>query len=164
MPGLDDVAFARAVVANQSASACIDPKRVFSAGFSNGAMMSEILACEAFDLVRAVASIAGVVEYRPGNGEGIAECDAKNANSSKNVPVLAIHGTADIVGLSRGALLGRGKAGSVGECGFEWWRGTDAAAPRANDKTTTRATAPLPSQPRTLPVQCPGTATRSLAS
>lgn len=38
MPGLDDVAFARAVVANLSAATCIDTKRVFSAGFSNGAV------------------------------------------------------------------------------------------------------------------------------
>ena len=40
---------------------------------------------------------AGVVEYRPGNAEGITICDAKNANSTRHVPVLGIHGTADAV-------------------------------------------------------------------
>lgn len=56
---VDDVAFARAVVAAIQARYSIDARRVFAAGMSNGGMMSHRLACEAADLFRAVASVAG---------------------------------------------------------------------------------------------------------
>jgi polyhydroxybutyrate depolymerase len=57
--GVDDVAFARAVVANIQARLNIDPARVFATGMSNGGMMAHRLACEAPDVFRAVASVAG---------------------------------------------------------------------------------------------------------
>ena len=49
---LDDVAFARALVAWAQSAACVDPSRVFAAGFSNGNFFSYRLACETSDLVR----------------------------------------------------------------------------------------------------------------
>jgi polyhydroxybutyrate depolymerase len=52
---VDDVAFARALVAQVSATACIDPKRVYAAGFSMGGGMAHVLACRAADLFAAVA-------------------------------------------------------------------------------------------------------------
>jgi len=52
---VDDVAFARAVVAQVSATACIDPKRVYAAGFSMGGGMAHYLACHAADVFAAVA-------------------------------------------------------------------------------------------------------------
>jgi polyhydroxybutyrate depolymerase len=51
----DDVAFARAVVAQVSARACIDPRRVYAAGFSMGGGMAQHLACHAADVFAAVA-------------------------------------------------------------------------------------------------------------
>ncbi|PKO48906.1 MAG: poly(3-hydroxybutyrate) depolymerase [Betaproteobacteria bacterium HGW-Betaproteobacteria-4] len=56
---VDDVGFARAVVAAVRAQLPIDPERIFATGMSNGGMMSHRLACEAGDLFRAVASVAG---------------------------------------------------------------------------------------------------------
>lgn len=57
--GVDDVAFARAVVAAIKGRYSIDASRVFATGMSNGGMMSHRLACEAADVFRAVASVAG---------------------------------------------------------------------------------------------------------
>lgn len=57
--GSDDVAFARAVVAEVQARFMVDEQRIFATGMSNGAMMSHRLACDAADLFRAVAAVAG---------------------------------------------------------------------------------------------------------
>ena len=104
---LDDVALARELVGNLSAKLCIDPARVYTTGFSNGAMMSQILACKAWDLFAAAGSVAGVVELAPGNEEGLALCNASYAPSPKTTRVLDVHGTADpTVPMGGDALLG----------------------------------------------------------
>jgi polyhydroxybutyrate depolymerase len=56
---VDDVGFVRAVVARVKALAAIDDARVFATGMSNGGMLAHRLACEAPDVFRAVASVAG---------------------------------------------------------------------------------------------------------
>jgi len=56
---VDDVAFARAVVTAIQAKYSIDAARVFATGMSNGGMLSHRLACEAADVFRAIASVAG---------------------------------------------------------------------------------------------------------
>ena len=55
---VDDVAFARALVAEIETLACIAPKRVYSVGYSMGGGMSLLLACRAADLFAAVAPAA----------------------------------------------------------------------------------------------------------
>ncbi len=82
--GVDDVAFARAVVQDTSSRACVDTRRVYATGMANGAMLTHRLACEASDLVAAVAPIAG--------GLFLQDC-----RPSRPVSVLAINGTADEV-------------------------------------------------------------------
>lgn len=57
--GSDDVGFARAVVEALKTRYRIDAGRVFATGMSNGGMLSHRLACEAADVFRAVASVAG---------------------------------------------------------------------------------------------------------
>ncbi|MDC8785213.1 extracellular catalytic domain type 1 short-chain-length polyhydroxyalkanoate depolymerase [Roseateles koreensis] len=56
---IDDVGFLRAVVAAVSARLNIDREQVFAVGMSNGGMMAHRLACDAADVFRAVASVAG---------------------------------------------------------------------------------------------------------
>jgi polyhydroxybutyrate depolymerase len=56
---LDDVSFIRAVIARVATQVSIDRARVFATGMSNGALMSYRLACEAPDLIRAIAPVAG---------------------------------------------------------------------------------------------------------
>lgn len=55
---VDDLGFARAVVADIQRRACVDPKRVYADGYSMGGGMSYYLACNAADLFAAVAPSA----------------------------------------------------------------------------------------------------------
>lgn len=86
----DDVGFVRAVVADVQSRVKIDPARVFATGMSNGGMMAYRLACEAADMFRAVASVAGT--------EAVQECRPSHA-----VPVLHIHARNDTHVLFNGA-------------------------------------------------------------
>ena len=78
----DDVAFLADVIDDVSAEVCIDPDRVHVDGFSNGAFLASLVACELSDRVASVAAVAGLLVP-----DGCAP--------SRPVPVLAIHGTED---------------------------------------------------------------------
>jgi len=80
--GVDDVAFARAIIDLVALEACIDRRRVYSTGFSNGGFLSHRLGCEAADVFAAVASVGGTF--------GIDRCAPSRA-----VSVLHIHGKID---------------------------------------------------------------------
>ncbi len=54
---IDDVAFTKAIVATLAKEACIDPKRVYATGCSNGGGMAFKLACDAADVIAAVAPV-----------------------------------------------------------------------------------------------------------
>jgi polyhydroxybutyrate depolymerase len=56
---VDDVGFIRQVVANIGAQMNIDRKRVYATGMSNGGLMAYRLACEAADVFKAIAPVAG---------------------------------------------------------------------------------------------------------
>ncbi|MFG6416073.1 alpha/beta hydrolase family esterase [Roseateles sp. DC23W] len=80
--GSDDVSFARAVVAAIQARYRTDPARVFATGMSNGGMLVHRLACEAADVFRAVAAVAGT--------DATANC-----TPSRPIAVLHIHARDD---------------------------------------------------------------------
>lgn len=80
--GSDDVGFLRAVVADVQSRLPIDPQRIFATGMSNGGMMSYRLACEASDVFRAVAAVAGT--------DGTLDC-----RPDRPVPVFHIHARDD---------------------------------------------------------------------
>jgi polyhydroxybutyrate depolymerase len=77
----DDVGFLTSVVADVQSHACIDPKRVYATGISNGAMMAQKLGCDEADVFAAVGGIAGP------NGGG--------CNPSRAISVVYMHGTED---------------------------------------------------------------------
>jgi len=56
--GVDDLGFAREVVADIQRRACVDPKRIYADGYSMGGGMSYYLACNAADIFAAVAPSA----------------------------------------------------------------------------------------------------------
>lgn len=56
---IDDVGFIRRVVADVSRRIDVDARRVYATGMSNGGMMAYRLACEASDVFRAIAPVAG---------------------------------------------------------------------------------------------------------
>jgi polyhydroxybutyrate depolymerase len=56
---IDDSGFIRAVVTKTAQDGCIDLKRVYATGLSNGGIMSQWLACDAADMFAAVAPVSG---------------------------------------------------------------------------------------------------------
>jgi len=79
---VDDVGFVSALLDHLEASLCIDRRRIFASGMSNGAIMSHRLGCELADRIAAIAPVAGT--------NMTASC-----TPSRPLPVLQIHGTAD---------------------------------------------------------------------
>ena len=78
---VDDVGFIRQVVANVEGQLSIDRTRVYATGMSNGGMMAYRLACEASDVFRAVAPVAGTdntVDCHPARPVSIAHFHARD--------------------------------------------------------------------------------------
>jgi polyhydroxybutyrate depolymerase len=84
---VDDVGFVRAIIATLGTNLGISSDDVFATGLSNGGEMSYMLACQATDLFRAVASVAGVM-FRS---------FADTCEPSRGISVLELHGTEDTV-------------------------------------------------------------------
>jgi polyhydroxybutyrate depolymerase len=82
--GIDDVAFARAVLADVATVVLIDQRRIFATGFSNGGKLVYRLACQLSDRVAAVAVVAAAISLTPGQCRPV-----------RPVSVLHVHGTAD---------------------------------------------------------------------
>jgi len=88
----DDVAFTLAVLDRFEASMCVDTRREYSAGMSDGGGMTSLLACRASDRFAAFGPVA-VVFYDP-------QCA-----TARSVPIAAFQGTADpIVPFNGGAV------------------------------------------------------------
>jgi polyhydroxybutyrate depolymerase len=83
----DDVGFLSALIDALAAEVGIDRKRVYAAGFSNGASMVYRLACERPELVAAVAPISG------DTSAPVASACPRGAP----VAIIAMHGTEDPV-------------------------------------------------------------------
>lgn len=77
-----DVAFLGALLDTAERALCVDTRRVFVTGYSNGAFMTSALACKYADRIAAAAPVAGI--------RSISGC-----KPAQPVPVIAFHGTAD---------------------------------------------------------------------
>jgi polyhydroxybutyrate depolymerase len=81
---VDDVAFVNAILDGLSADFCVDQKRVYATGMSNGGFFSHRLGCELAERIAAIAPVAG--------GVVLLAC-----NPTRPVPVMHFHGTADTI-------------------------------------------------------------------
>ena len=81
---IDDVRYLRELIREIESELCVDRARIYATGMSNGAIMSYRLACEASDVIAAIAPVAGV--------EAVPECKPK-----RPVPILAFNGTSDLL-------------------------------------------------------------------
>lgn len=79
---VDDTGFVRALIEKIKKEYSVDSARIYAAGFSNGALLSYRLACNASDIFAAVAPVSGSLEP---------ECSPKHP-----VAVIAFNGTADL--------------------------------------------------------------------
>jgi polyhydroxybutyrate depolymerase len=82
-PERDDLGFARALVGEVTSKACIDEKRIYTMGMSNGGFMSHALACTAADLFAAAESVAG-------------QMPVANCQPSRAMSIIEFHGTEDM--------------------------------------------------------------------
>lgn len=90
----DDVAYVSDVIDHVAARVCTDLARVYAAGFSGGGRMASLLACRLNTRIAAVAPMAGL--RWPGPCKG------------RPVPVLSLHGLADVQNPYAGHAAGRG--------------------------------------------------------
>jgi poly(3-hydroxybutyrate) depolymerase len=77
-----DLAFFDAMVSEVSAAYCVDPSRIFAAGHSYGAYMTNVVGCQRGDVVRAIAAVSG---------------GALGGTCRRPLPVWLAHGDADQV-------------------------------------------------------------------
>ena len=116
----DDVAYLRTALDRLQASACVDARRIYITGDSNGGGMTARAACELADRLAAAAPVAGGYSTLP------------VCRPTRPLPVLEIHGTGDQVVPYRGK--GPQGAGSVaGWLGM--WRRIDRCHGRARRGT-----------------------------
>ena len=80
----NDVSFIEKLVGSLEQKYCIDKHRVYATGFSGGARMASQLGCDASTVFAAVAPVSGLRLPTP-------------CPSTRAVPVVAFHGTADPV-------------------------------------------------------------------
>jgi polyhydroxybutyrate depolymerase len=114
---VDDVAFLVSLADKLQADYGIDPGHVFVTGMSNGAFMTNRLACDRADVFAAIAPVAGTL------GMGVA------CNPARPVSVWEAHGSADpLVPFNGGNVRGRGGVSHVisVDSMVDRWRSIDA--------------------------------------
>jgi polyhydroxybutyrate depolymerase len=79
-----DVQFVSDLLDALEAKYCVDPKRIYSTGFSNGGMFSNRLGCELTSRIAAIAPVAGP--------RAVDTC-----NPTRFLPVIEFHGTNDLI-------------------------------------------------------------------
>lgn len=84
--GIDDIAYTNTVLDSLERAFCVDPRRIYVTGFSNGGGMVGFLACRLANRIAAFAPVSGNF-YEPPDG-----CDP-----ARPVPILDFHGSADTV-------------------------------------------------------------------
>ena len=114
---VDDVSFTRAMITSIGGEYCVDAKRTFSAGFSNGGFFSYFLACELSDKIAAVAPVSGGLRI-----------DAAACKPTRPVPVFHVHGTNDLLVPYDGGGLGNAKPVSASIDAFKTLNGCAAGA------------------------------------
>ncbi|HEV6953438.1 MAG TPA: poly(3-hydroxybutyrate) depolymerase [Promicromonospora sp.] len=130
-PGVDDVAYTTDLLDTLEDELCVDTRRVYATGKSNGAGFTGILACELSDRITAIAPVAAALY-----GTGHPTCEPE-----RPVPVIEFHGTADAT-IPYGGDTDRGLPAIVDWVGG--WVERDDCLPRprveqtAHDVTTTR--------------------------
>ena len=90
---VDDVGFVAAMLASLEGELCVDAKRVFATGFSNGAMLAHRLACQLSDRIAAIAAVSGGMGNR--NLDVTPVQTLFPCSPGRPVSVLHIHGTQD---------------------------------------------------------------------
>lgn len=84
---IDDVGFIRAVRDEVVAELCVDEKRVYSTGISNGGYLTHRIACDDTDLVAAIGPVVSNIGWN----------DLNRCQPSRPIPVTMISGGSDSI-------------------------------------------------------------------
>ncbi len=147
--GVDDVAFANAVVADVGTVVAVRGSAVLATGFSNGGKMAYRLGCDRADRFAAIAPVSAGLSVPP---------DA--CRPSRSVPLLAFHGTEDPFAPysgGRGSIEAAGVQRSAPESVSVW------AALNGCTSEAKTSSGPV-SVTRTIYVGCPSGATVTLVT
>lgn len=116
-----DLAFFDALTADLVQRGCVDPKRIFATGFSNGGFFSNLLACRRHQRLAGAAPVSG--------GGPFEVCDGQ-------VPIIIHHGTEDSV-----------VSYEMAKRSFEFWQQKNACssveAPTAGCRAASDCTKPV---------------------
>jgi poly(3-hydroxybutyrate) depolymerase len=82
-----DLAFADAMLAKLEAELCIDKNRIFSAGFSAGAMMTVTLGCARGDVFRGIAVMSGSTQLGCASGTHAVAYWGSHGDADTTVPI-----------------------------------------------------------------------------
>jgi polyhydroxybutyrate depolymerase len=99
---VDDAGFTVAILDVLDRALCVDRRRVYATGLSNGGHMAYRLACEHAEVFAAVSSVAGVVAQWP-------------CRPTRPIPILHFHGTDDAVVRYALGIDGRGAERTVAD-------------------------------------------------
>jgi len=121
--GIDDVGFITTLIADVSTAHPVDAERIFVAGFSNGGMLANRLACEVGGIVAGIAVVGGALN--------VERCEAPTTTS-----VLLVHGTADATVPYAGGATNERTAARFGswinasvQDAVDYWAGRDDCLP-----------------------------------
>ena len=118
--GVDDVDFAKAVIADIARMHTIDRARLFATGLSNGGILTHRLACEAADTFAAIAPVIAA----------ITNTVAASCRPSAPIAVFGIQGDADPSVRFEGAAVGTAGVRLLGSrASQELWRSLNGCAP-----------------------------------
>lgn len=123
--GVDDVAFVAALLDEAGRRLCLDERRIFATGMSNGGFLSHRLGCELADRIAAIAPVAGV--------NGLDRCTPPRA-----VPVLHFHGTSDLLVAYNGGGLSGFRSVAASTSGWVERNGCDATPQVTFDREDTQ--------------------------
>ena len=84
---IDDIKYFNELLNDVEKKYKVDKNMIYATGLSNGAVMSQRLACQMADRIVAIAPVSGVNQYST----------VENCNPSKPVAVVEFHGTSDSV-------------------------------------------------------------------
>jgi len=84
--GLDDVGLMKAIVKEISTKLCINPRKIYATGISNGGALAHRIACEAADVFAAVAPVSYPLDFDPFD----------KCKPSRPIAIMHLHGKNDI--------------------------------------------------------------------
>jgi polyhydroxybutyrate depolymerase len=90
---IDDVGFIKAIIEKLSSSTCVDSKRIYVTGFSNGGGLAHRMGCQAADVIAAIAPVATDLRTQP-------------CNPVRPISMIEFRGTGDTTEPYDGGLVG----------------------------------------------------------